>query len=275
VDVTLKCPGDLFSLAAGDRVNKDNLFLLIQYSKQPNSNYWGGPDWQIANTPQQGINWVGPPPDCRAIIVKKADGGVYGQDGWQDLAQASYRYSFKKQSGGISYDEKANSVLIHQPQYQYPVLLFTDRDRDWVFEGAFAVTEIEDEYVLLRRGLGGPANVSLPPEQFGFREGGRRYVAHLLAERNRAVVELLKSVAQWQCDICDMSFMGRYGVKYIEAHHKVPLATYSMKHTVKINDFALLCSNCHSAVHIYMRIQEWDYGRIRQELKSFKPQAVS
>ncbi len=266
MDVTLRSPGDLFSLAAGDRVTKENLFALIQYSKQPGSDYWAGPDWQIANTPQQGINWIGPPPDCRAVIVKKADGGLYGQDGWQDLAQASYRYSFKKQSGGISYDEKANSVLIHQPQYQYPVLLFTDHDRAWVFEGAFAVTEIANEYVLLRRGLGGATNVSLPQEEFGFHEGGRRYVAHLLAERNRAVVELLKSAALWQCDICGLCFMDRYGVKYIEAHHKMPLAIYSVKHTVKISDFALLCSNCHSAVHTYMRLHAWNYERIKQEL---------
>ena len=202
MDVTLRTPSDLFSLAGGDRVTKENLFALIQYSKQPSSAYWGGPDLQISNTPQQGINWVGPLPDCRAVILKKADGGLYDRDGWQDSARVSYRYSFKKQAGEISYDEKANSVLIHQPQYHYPVLLFTDHNLAWIFEGAFTVREIADEYVLLHRGLGESTNVSLPLEELGFREGGRRYVAHLLAERNRAVVGLLKSAARWRCDIC-------------------------------------------------------------------------
>ncbi len=266
MDKTLKAPVDLFLLTAGDTVTKENLFALIQYSKQPHSEYWGGADLQIANTPQQGINWIGPSPVCRAVIVKTSDRGLYEHDGWQGPARDTYRYSFKKQAGTISYDEKANSVLIHQPQYRYPVLLFTERDNAWVFQGAFTVSEIAEEYVVLTRGSGALVNTQISPEEYAFREGGRRYVTHLLAERNRAVVSRLKSVSNLECDICTLTFAGRYGVDYIEAHHKVPITTYSAAYTVTISDFALLCPNCHKAVHIYMRLHGLDYEQIKTRL---------
>jgi putative restriction endonuclease len=267
VDITLKAPGDLLSLTAGDTVTKENLFALIQYSKQPDSQYWGGADLQIGNTPQQGINWIGSAPACLAAIVKTSDRGLYQHDGWQGPARDVYRYSFKKQAGVISYDEKANSVLIHQPQYGYPVLLFTERDSVWVFQGTFAVVEIAEEHVILTRGSGEVLNTQISPEEHAFREGGRRYVTHLLAERNRAVVSLLKTISAWQCDICTLAFASRYGVHYIEAHHKVPITTYSADYTVTIHDFAVLCPNCHKAVHIHMRLHKLEYEQIKSRLQ--------
>lgn len=47
----LKRPQDLFRLAPGDRVSKRNLFDLIQHSKVPDSEYWGGEALKIGNTP--------------------------------------------------------------------------------------------------------------------------------------------------------------------------------------------------------------------------------
>jgi predicted HNH restriction endonuclease len=151
--MNLTKPQDLFALTAGDAVTKRNLFDLIQYSKVPGSPQWGGEEALINNTPQQGINWIGDPPACRAVIIKTSSGS-YESDGWEGEGKAAYRYSFKVRSEKISYTEKANAVLIGQPQYQYPIILFTDGGDSWIFEGSFSVSEIEDRYVVLVRGSG-------------------------------------------------------------------------------------------------------------------------
>jgi putative restriction endonuclease len=45
----------------------------------------------------------------------------------------------------------------------------------------------------------------------------------------------------------------KYKVKYIEAHRKKPISTYSSRRRITLSDFALLCPNCHRAVHINMK----------------------
>ena len=125
---------DLFSLLLGCTVTKRNLFDLIQFSKIKNSDYWSGGDHEIGNTPQQGINWIGKFPTIRALIIK-ARPGSYEDDGWTDSNKEKYRYSFKAKKGSIIYTEKANRALINQPEYFYPIFLFTEHREGWYFEG--------------------------------------------------------------------------------------------------------------------------------------------
>lgn len=261
----LKKPSDLFLLSAGDVVTKRNLFDLIQYSKVADSQYWGGEEVQIGNTPQQGINWVGEPPACHAVLIKTRPGS-YEEDGWAGDSKTAYHYSFKARGGEISYSEKANAVLINQPQYQYPILLFTESNESWAYEGTFSVSEIESKYVVLERGYGPTSEQALPQEEVLYQEGGKKYVTHLMAERSKGVVKALKTNASSVCDICATNFVERYGVEYIEAHHKIPIATYSSSYVVKPEDFALLCPNCHRAVHIYMKKEGLDYPQIKEKL---------
>lgn len=267
--MNLKRPNDLLSLSAGDRVTKRNLYDLIQYSKVVDSQYWGGSETQIGNTPQQGINWVGSPPACHAVIIKTRPGS-YEEDGWVSGERTSYRYSFKARGGEVSYSERANEVLINQPRYLYPILLFTENNNFWVFEGAFSIAEIEIKYVVLNRGVNMVAAQISPQEEGQFKEGGRKYVAHLLAERSKGAVHALKSSSPWVCDICSMKFIERYGVAYIEAHHKVPISTYSSARAVNAEDFSLLCPNCHKAVHLHMKIEASEYSQIKEKLRREK-----
>jgi len=262
----LNKPQDLFLLSAGDVVTKRNLFDLIQYSKVSGSQYWGGEEVQIKNTPQQGINWIGEPPACHAVIIKTRP-GLYEDDGWAGETKTAYHYSFKARGSEVSYSEKANAVLINQPQYQYPVLLFTESDDSWTYEGAFSVSEIESKYVVLERGSGFAPEQAPPQEEVAYQEGGRKYVTHLMAERSKGVVKALKANSAADCDICHLNFSKRYGVEYIEAHHKVPISTYSSSYVVKQDDFALLCPNCHRAVHIYMKKNGLDYPAIKEKLR--------
>lgn len=256
---------DIFNLSVGDNVTKRNLFDLIQYSKVDGSIYWSGPENRINNTPQQGINWIGDPPYTRAVIVKTRPGS-YEHDGWTDSSNDEYNYSFKVRRGGVSFKDKSNLVLVEQPQYLYPVLLFSEVKEGWSFEGVFGVSEIKTEYVVLKKIL--PDSINADPEYLGktFYEGEKVYVTHLLAERNKTVVDLLKSSNSSVCDICRINFNVKYGFDYIEAHHKVPMHYYSGEHAIDPSDFALLCPNCHKAVHIHMKEGEALYDEIKSLL---------
>jgi putative restriction endonuclease len=262
----LKNTQDLFSIPAGDTVSKRNLYDLIQFSKVVGSDYWSGKDGIIGNTPQQGINWIGQPPQVNGVLIKTRPGS-YIDDGWSGEERTNYHYSFKARKGEISSKEIANQVLVGQQQYCYPILLFTEKSNNWYFEGSFSVSELADKFVVLSRAPQTPLS-PLPSSQDEqiFNEGKRRYVAHLMAERSWGVVEALKSTTSWLCDICNLDFSARYGVRYIEAHHKLALATYSASHAVRTEDLALLCPNCHKAVHIYMKKYDSGYNEIREIL---------
>lgn len=263
--MNLQRPQDIFTISIGDSVTKRNLFDLIQYSKVKESRFWGGPEFSIANTPQQGINWIGTPPNVQGVIIK-ARPGSYEHDGWADQGRNAYRYSFKARNSVVSHHELANRVLIAQPQYSYPILLFTEEKTEWVYEGPFGVTEIADLYVVLER-QGRPTTVATTQDEISFREGGRRYVTHLLAERSRSLIDFLKTTSSSTCDICGEDFATRYGVSYIEAHHKVPISTFTSAYEARPEDLALLCPNCHKAVHIYMKQNDSTYSEIKDILQ--------
>jgi putative restriction endonuclease len=72
---------DLFAISRGEEISKRNLFDLIQFSKVVGSSFWSGSESIIGNTPQQGINWIGVPPEVRAVIIKTRPGS-YETDGW-------------------------------------------------------------------------------------------------------------------------------------------------------------------------------------------------
>lgn len=261
----LKRVSDLFLLPTGETFSKRNLFDLIQLSKVEGSQYWSGPEWVIGNTPQQGINWIGHPADIKGVIIKTRP-GAYEEDGWSDESKTSYHYSFKARNNVISYTEKANAVLIRQPQHLYPILLFIEQKDEWLFEGVFSVSEIESNFVVLHRRNAAETDTMVPQDDLKYYEGERKYVTHLMAERNRDVVRLLKETNKWTCDICGEDFFSKYGVEYIEAHHKTPISTFSHRFEVSPADFALLCPNCHKAVHIYMKTEELEYEELKERL---------
>ena len=259
-------PQDIFALSIGDIITKRNLFDLIQFSKVESSSSWAGIEYAIGNTPQQGINWIGELPMLKGVIIKTRPGS-YIQDGWVDDKHIIYQYSFKARNGEISFKEKANDVLIKQPQHNYPIFLFSEIKSSWYFEGTFLVTEIEDKFVVLNRSNMNSIEPHSNVDEIIYSEGDKRYVTHLMVERNKDVVSALKNSTNWVCEICDLNFMELYGVPYIEAHHKIPISSYTSKYIVKQDDLALLCPNCHKAVHIHMKIKDQPYAVIKSILQ--------
>lgn len=86
-------------------------------------------------------------------------------------------------------------------------------------------------------------------------EGSRRLVIHLRRERNPAIVRKKKKQApSLDCEICGFSFKRIYGEdasKYCEVHHLLPLS--EVEHTIqtRMEDLAILCSNCHRVAHLH------------------------
>jgi putative restriction endonuclease len=138
----------------------------------------------------------------------------------------------------------------------------------WRFEGIFSVAEIKEKFVVLHRTGNSIIDISVSQDKLIFQEGEKKYAMHLIAERNKNVVNSLKNSQIWICDICNEDFFTRYGVKYVEAHHKIPMSTYSSSYVISFSDFALLCPNCHKAVHIYMKEKSYDYLEIKNIFKS-------
>ncbi|NLR53506.1 restriction endonuclease, partial [Citrobacter freundii] len=101
-----------------------------------------------------------------------------------------------------------------------------------------------------------------------YTEGNKRYITHIIAERNKNVISEVKGKNDWICDICDIEYLKKYNKKYIEAHHKVPLHTFQEQHIITTKDFVLLCPNCHKAVHLYLREENLSYDEAKTRIKN-------
>ncbi|ECP6501653.1 restriction endonuclease, partial [Salmonella enterica] len=53
-----------------------------------------------------------------------------------------------------------------------------------------------------------------------------------------------------------------------EAHHKIPIHTFTDEHRILKTDFALLCPNCHKAVHIYLREENLQYEEAKIKIRN-------
>lgn len=81
----------------------------------------------------------------------------------------------------------------------------------------------------------------------------RRHLARerdprIRAKKIRSVIERGGRVA---CEVCGFDFRRVYGERghgYIECHHRVPLHV-SGETLTRLEDLALLCSNCHRMIH--------------------------
>lgn len=91
----------------------------------------------------------------------------------------------------------------------------------------------------------------------GFPEGRLVERKHKSRERNQVLVAaakdaFLKNNATLQCEVCGFDFQEKYGERgrgYIEAHHTVPVSDMAPGQKTRLEDIALVCSNCHRMLH--------------------------
>lgn len=80
---------------------------------------------------------------------------------------------------------------------------------------------------------------------------------HRYKERNRKLVanrkaKTLKESGKLECEVCGFDFEQTYGERgrgFIEAHHTKPVHTLPEEGKTKLEDLALVCSNCHRMIH--------------------------
>ncbi|MDD2068727.1 HNH endonuclease [Pseudomonas putida] len=80
---------------------------------------------------------------------------------------------------------------------------------------------------------------------------------HRFRERDRKLVlykkkQAMSKYGKLDCEACGFSFLSRYGdagKDIIDVHHTKPLHTLKPGEKTRLNDLALLCSNCHRVVH--------------------------
>jgi 5-methylcytosine-specific restriction endonuclease McrA len=102
-----------------------------------------------------------------------------------------------------------------------------------------------------------PENDPYDPMDQLFPEGGKKRRLHLYRERNRSVISKAKALRLendplLRCEVCGFSFVEKYGhigEGFIEAHHKIPLSDLKEGGHTRVEDIALLCSNCHRMIH--------------------------
>jgi hypothetical protein len=100
------------------------------------------------------------------------------------------------------------------------------------------------------------AKALVADEASEFPEGRKLFRFHSRIERNRKLVQLKKSnalaIGRLRCEVCTFDFQAVYGDVgdgFIECHHNVPISEYDANQKTRLQDLALVCSNCHRILH--------------------------
>ena len=108
----------------------------------------------------------------------------------------------------------------------------------------------------------------------GFPEGKIVERLHKARERNiqlisKAKDNFLQEKGKLYCVVCHFDFEAVYGERgrgYIEAHHTVPVSKMKVGDRTKLDDIALVCSNCHKILH---RTRPWlTMDKLKELLKN-------
>jgi 5-methylcytosine-specific restriction protein A len=79
----------------------------------------------------------------------------------------------------------------------------------------------------------------------------RERSAKLRKTKKKRVIETTGRLA---CEACNLDFGERYGPRaegFIECHHIIPLHSLKPGQRTKLDDLAVLCSNCHRVLHLH------------------------
>lgn len=90
-----------------------------------------------------------------------------------------------------------------------------------------------------------------------FPEGREVEKKHKLRERNQAAIRTAKELLKKKhgklfCQVCGFDFYSKYGEigrDFIEGHHTLPISELKGEVKTKVEDIALVCSNCHRMLH--------------------------
>lgn len=101
-------------------------------------------------------------------------------------------------------------------------------------------------------------------------EGKRQYRRNLAVERRASNRKAVLALRGFKCQGCNFLFRDRYGDDigdYAEVHHLTPLSLGEQL-APTADDFAVLCANCHRAVHKLAPLEPLSVASLRQLLSA-------
>lgn len=107
-------------------------------------------------------------------------------------------------------------------------------------------------------------------------EGEIIYKLHKVRERDSKLSESKKKLVfeetgKLVCEICEFDFYQKYGdlgKGFIECHHTKQLSTYDTRQKTKLEDLALVCSNCHRMLH--RNTEDMSINNLKEIIKNLK-----
>lgn len=185
--------------------------------------------------------------------------GAQSEKEWRQQADSVLKNSLEKYKGNILAIELSDFRLFPEPINLESVGI---GNTDWQLMKEVSEeetnrlmdklqTDSDPDFILAQE-------FGLEPDEITFKEGKERMRLHLTKERNRQLVNRAKeswyqsSNGKLHCEVCNFSFpekYGKVGAGFIEAHHRISIASLTAETIVKIADLAAVCSNCHRMIH--------------------------
>jgi len=201
-------------------------------------------------------------------------------DYWANLSRGTlnkYKAQFGTNFNIIIYSEpdlKANYYIIpfnkleglFKDEFLAQDTIINEGSRRWnvsIANHIFIVTRCDEPPVNVKEYFNGnlflpkPSIIADEEDESSFWEGKEFYILHKSKERDpdlskTAKEQRLKSDSNLCCDVCGFSFAEKYGEHgngFIEAHHTYPISQLKEETKTRIEDIALVCSNCHRMLH--------------------------
>ncbi len=107
-------------------------------------------------------------------------------------------------------------------------------------------------------GFASNASEAADEDEAAYAEGASAYRKHKVIERNPEVVKKAKEKHAKEndgrliCEVCNFDFFKAYGDRgqgFAEGHHKKPVSEMKAGDETKVEDIAIVCSNCHRMIH--------------------------
>lgn len=161
---------------------------------------------------------------------------------------------------------KVADIASQHPTYSGKPTRGGSHDKPVLLEFIANTSQMQAEAARIREGLRSsgrmlPIELDVDHGVLEADEGQELFVQHLRRERDRALRASKLSAVRAEgrpiaCEVCGFDFAATYGALgegYIEVHHRLPLHASGPVKT-RLEDLALLCSNCHRMIH---RARPW------------------
>ncbi len=209
-------------------------------------------------------------------VIVRVNSGKKGEA--TGLVGFGYLASVDRENGDVSiaFDVEATRQLMRNPVPLDEVRRVIPKDQNNLGDVTAYKTQIERWLAGRMKGQkpssidANTETVDAIGEEMGL-EGGEQTRIHLGYERsakNRGLV-LRQLKPPYKCAVCAFTF-AMYGAamgEFIHVHHLKPLAAAQQRKQPSISDFAILCANCHAAVHWKRGLKPLSPAQLRKRLQ--------